>query len=347
MRTTLTVLSALLVAQLGLAAALNWGSPESADMAQGSLFNFDTEAVEAIQITDAEGDALKIEQTEEGWTLPGADGFPASEAKVDRLLNQAHGFDSRLPVARSQASQSRFSVASDKFKRRIQFMVDGQPRATLLLGDSAGSGRVYARAADQNMIYEVDFSLQYASADASNWLDRSVAAVAKDKVRKIIFPGFTLHRAEKGNGWKVARSGEKGEAKAKLSAIKRWLGQLTQPDFNGVTKTEPPKREPKLAYTLVTKQGDRIRFAYYKPGDNSKSTSLYREGQPWLYRVSKSYLSRLSKLDGKQFVAHSQEDSKKDEQDSTNKGKNPGSHSSAETGQGKISSSKRTGHAGK
>lgn len=346
MRTTLTVLSAVLVAQLVLAAALNWGGSDAAELTYGPLFNFDTEAVDAIHITDADGDTLKIKQTEGGWTLPAADGFPANAAMVERLLTNAHSFSGRLPVARSHASRLRFSVAADKFERRIQFMVDGEPRATLLLGDSAGPGRVYARAADQNMIYEVDFSLQYAAADVDDWLDHSVVAVDEDKVQKVIFPGFTLLRAENGEGWKIDRGGDKGPVKARQSEIDRWLGQLTQPDFDGVAKAEPPQGEPKLTYTLVTKKGNKIRFAYYGQNAKGENPHLYRSDQPWSYRISEVHLAKLTELDGKQFVANDQEGGKKDKQ-TGNKGKSAGSQSNAETGQDETASAKKTAHSGK
>lgn len=308
MRTTLTVLAVVLVAQLALAAALNWGGSESSAIAHGPLLTFDTNAVDAIRIADSEGNTLLIERTDDGWKLPGADGFAASPAKVERLLSNAHAFPDRLPVARSEASWQRFSVASDKFERRIRFIVDGETRATLFVGESAGAGQVYVRAKGQNMLYEVDFALHYAATSAEDWLDHSVVNVRADQVRKIILPEFTLTRADDESGWKLARGGGKPEAWAKTDAVDDLLRQLARPDFEDVAKAEASQGKPKFAYTLVLKDGNKAHFAYYGAGQDGDQPRLYRKGQPWVYRVTGSQLDKLTGLKAKQFVAEDRKD---------------------------------------
>lgn len=303
MRTTLTVLVVLLVAQLAAAAALKWGSGDSSAAIRGPLLTFEADAVDAIRITNADGDTVKLKRTDDGWVVPAADGFPASHAKVERLLNNAHEFKHRLPVARSEASWQRFHVAGDKFERRVQFLIDGEPQATLLLGESAGAGSVYARVKGQRMLYEVDFALHYAAADAEDWLDHSVLNVAANKVRKIVLPEFTLKRADEQSGWKLVRSGGQSKTWAKKGEVDSWLRRLARPDFEAVAKAEPPKGNPAFSYTLITKNGDKTRFAYYRTEAKDEGPRLYRKGQPWAYKVNEPQLSKLEDLDAKQLVA--------------------------------------------
>lgn len=311
MRTTLSILAVVLVAQLALAGALYFRSSDSAAAMQGPLFTFDTEAVDAIRITDTKGDTIRIERTDSGWQLPAAEGFPASQAKVDRLLSNAHAFSGRLPVARSKASWKRFSVAPEKYERRIEFIVDGETRATLYVGDSAGAGQVYVRGKGDTMLYEVDFALHYAATDVEDWLDQSVAAVSPAKVRKIVLPEFTLKRAAKESGWKLIRGGSKPETWAKDEEVDQLLSRLAKPDFEGVAKAEAPEGEPAFVYTLVTKEGEKIRYAFYGVDQQDAQPRFYREGQPWAYQVSDDWVAKLKELKAKRFVAE-KPDKKKD-----------------------------------
>lgn len=303
MRATLTVLVVVLVAQLVLAAALHLNDAASVNTVNGPLIALDRAAIDAVGIADSNGNSIQIERTGDGWSLPKADGFAASTAKVDRLLNNARTFAARMPVARSEASWRRFNVASDQFKRRIQFMVDDQPRATLLLGESAGPGRVYARLLGQDMIYEVDFALNQAATGAEEWLDRAVAAVPQNEVRKVVLPAFSLQRDDQAGDWSVVRENGQGEVAARAKKVRSLLRRLAQPDFQGVAKAAPPEATPAFAYTLVTQEGQKIRYAFYDATKKDGKARFFRADQPWAYQVTEQRLAKLKGLGAKRFVA--------------------------------------------
>lgn len=308
MRATLSVLVIVLVAQLVFAAVLHLDRGESSGATDGPLITLDRAAIDALRITDSEGTSIQIKRAEDGWVLPGADGFPASAAKVERLLNNARKFADRLPVARSQASWRRFNVATDKFKRRIQFIVDGQPAATLLLGESAGPGRVYIRAKGQNMIYEAGFPLHYATTNIDQWLDRSVAGVSPREVRQVNLPDFSLRRDDQGSDWSVVRGGAQDVVAARADAVHEWLRRLAQPDFSAVANAERPETKPDFSYTLVTDDAHKIHYAFYAKADDGggkdqPAARFYRTDQPWVYQVSADQLATLQQLGAKRFVA--------------------------------------------
>lgn len=304
MRRTVTILSIVLVGQLVLAAGLNVASrDQGAEASHQALAAFQPDKVDAIRIADGSGDPVLLERRENGWRLAGADGFPADAAAIERLLSKLDGFADRLPVARSDSARERFRVADDQFKRRVTLMAGGEPTAKIFLGKSAGPGQVYARAAGGDLIQEVAFTLRHASADVSQWQDESVAAVQPDNIRKAKLPGFTLQRADGGKGWRLVRGDTASPEKIKPAEANRVLRRLARPDFQAVSKGEPPPGKPDLTYTLVTENGDEIRFAYVAGTETGKQARFYRNDQPWIYSAPAKQLSKVKKLKPEELMA--------------------------------------------
>lgn len=303
MRGTLIVLAAVLIGQCVLAAALYLGlGSEASERTRGPLVTYKTDAVDAIRITGANGKTVRIKRSSDGWVLSQSGGFPAASSKVQRLLDNMSHFGDKLPVALSESARKRFSVGSGNFERRVKVMVNGEAAATLFLGDAAGPGQVYARAVGEDMIYEVEFALHRVAADTAEWRDQSVAIVPMRKVRKISMPDFTLRRIGK-NSWKLVHNGAESGSSVDAGKVRKWLRRLARPDFQSVGKGKSPETEPKLAYTLVTKAGKKIHFAFYGSGESGEPARFYRDGQPWEYRISGQQIARLKKLSARQLLA--------------------------------------------
>lgn len=302
MRRTVIALAILLAGQVILAVVLQLGGPATrAPAPERPLAAFEREGIDAVRISAGGGDALRIERGDEGWRLPAADGFPAGTQYVDRLLRRMGGFDNPLPVARSEAARERFRVGADAYERRVELLAGGEPRATVFFGESAGTERVYARAAGRDMIHEVDFALWQASADPTKWYDKSVAMVEPAAVAQAEMPGFVVRRADSGDGWRLLADGGDVEP-AKAGATQTLVRRLARPDIRGVARAAPPQGSPTLAYTLTTKDGSEIRFRYFAGGEGGKPR-LYRSDQPWRYTVAADHLARLQEADTKRLAA--------------------------------------------
>lgn len=304
MRRTVSILSIVLIGQLILAAGLNMTSRDRGAESSGrALAAFQPDKVDAIRIADGSGDPLRLERRKAGWRVASADGFPADAAAVERLLHKLDGFADRLPVANSGNARERFQVAEDRFRRRVTLMTGGEPAARIFFGESAGPGQVYARPADGNLIQEVDFALRLASAEVSEWQDKSVAAVKTKNIRQAELPGFTLRRAEEGQGWRMLSEDSASPVPVKPAEANRVLRRLARPDFQTVKREAPPATKPDFTYTLTTEDGDEIRFAYTGGNGSGKQLRFYRNDQPWLYRAPASQLAKLQKLEPEKLLA--------------------------------------------
>lgn len=289
MQRAVPILAILLVGQLALAVWLNAGTGDPQPSQSRPLAQFDSEAIDTVRITMGDGTSLDIERVDGSWQLPAADGFPAKPSKVEQLLGQMNGLGGGLPVAHSEAARERYRLANQQFERRITLMAGDETVADVFFGESAGTGRVYARAQGRERIYEAQFPMWQTTAQASRWYDQSVLAVKSADVRRIELADFSLRRGDGGDRWQVD-SGDTREA-ASSDQASQLVQDLARPEIEGVAKAEPPQREPDQGYTVVTANGSEIRFDYFDSDDGS--VHLYRSDQPWRYEVAQQQIARI------------------------------------------------------
>lgn len=299
MRRAVPILTLLLVAQLALVAVLYSGGSGSQAAPAQPLAEFDPKAVDAVEITMGDGTSLRIERGDQGWRLPSAEGFPAKSSRVEQLVNRMNGLGGGLPVARTEGARDRFRLAADDFERHITLMADGKKVADVYFGESAGTGRVYARARGRNIIYEAEFPMWQTKAKESGWYDPSTFAVNTANVQQLELADFTLRRGDGGEGWQVDNGGAVQEAQRQKAA--QLVQNLVRPKITGVARAEPPAGEPDQAYTVVTSEGDEIRFRYFNTEDGG--AHLYRSDQPWRYEVAQKQLARVKNTEPEELLA--------------------------------------------
>ena len=106
----------VLFAQLAIAAWLYLGNSGGDDQIKG-VAEFDVASLDALQITDAKDNKLRLSRSPTGWQAAAS---PADTVKVEALLEKLQGLQTAWPVATSADAQTRFEVADDKFQRRLQ-----------------------------------------------------------------------------------------------------------------------------------------------------------------------------------------------------------------------------------
>lgn len=303
MKRAIVVLSVLLAAQLVLAGGLYFAGGEEPAGGTSPLLAVEAKEVTGLTVTGPDGQSVKLAREEDGWALPAADGFPADADKAGRLVQTLAGLEAGVPVARSESALPRFKVGEESFQQRVVIRrEDGDP-VNLLIGESAGAGRVYARRGDSTAVREVSFQSWLASTSPDEWYASDVPAVDPAKVVRVNAPGFTLKRVDK--GWMLA---EPDALKGKIDAGRaaKLVTDLAQPSFQSVSRASRPEGGG-TAYELVTKDGDRITFRYL---DDEKSGPVFvRDDQPWVYRIKAERLTRLAGLKPQSLVADSDADS--------------------------------------
>ena len=109
MKKWLFVLSGLLAAQLVLAMILGLkGEDYGVFQTEEKLLSFNNQALSSLQIIDST-DRLEIEKQEGKWLLPNSGNFPASQRKVEQLLDTLAALEKGWPVARTRGAAQRFA----------------------------------------------------------------------------------------------------------------------------------------------------------------------------------------------------------------------------------------------
>ncbi len=261
MKKTIATLSALLILQLGAALALRLDRADhQAFQARAPLLTFTASAVDRITISDGGGASVTLSRKEGAWQLPALDGFPADATAVERLLGKLAALKQGWPVATTPAAAQRFKVAGDDFERHIVLAHGQDTVAELYVGTSPGLRKVHVRRPDQQAIYAVNFNAFDAPPKNDDWIDKRVAQVKLDDIRRIELPNLTLVHDQ--DGWRLPDLGA-DETMASEEAA-NLAGQVSTLTISAVKKEAAPSAEPLLEYTLVTQSGERLSFRFHK-----------------------------------------------------------------------------------
>ncbi len=189
-------LALLLLAQLVLAAGLLAWQGRGGVAEAEALFSFDDKSVDRLVIEGPEQEKVELQRRGNGdaaqWVVTGAGDFPADIARVQQVLSRLKGLEVVAPVARSSAAAERFKVGDESFERRIQAQVGGKSVATLLLGNSLGSGQTAARKSGEDGVYGTNWGTYELATRDEEWLDKGLLRMAADNVTGVEANGKAL-----------------------------------------------------------------------------------------------------------------------------------------------------------
>ncbi len=260
MKKWIVILGVVLVAQIGLAAALYMGQEEYAAFEpEETLLSFEPSLVTGLRIETAD-ETLELRKVEGQWQIPRLDGFAADQGKVKGLLEKLARLKKGWPVATTASAVNRFKVADGDFERRITLLKGEDALAQAYFGTSPGFRKVHARAADDNVIVAVNFSLFEANARADDWIDRNVLEVPAADITRVEMPQFTLLYEDA--AWRLSdlQEGETMRERAaddlvgKLAALQidGLFGADAQPEEDGERKA--------WSFTLTQASGETLRY---------------------------------------------------------------------------------------
>lgn len=189
-------LALLLVVQVLLAAGLLAWQGRGGVAVPKPLFTFDEKSVDRLVIEGPEQAKVELQRRGSGdaaqWVVAGAGDFPADIARVQQVISRLKGMEVVAPVARSSAAAERFKVTDEDFERRIQAQVGGKSVATLLLGNSLGSGQTAARKGGDDGVYATNWGTYDVYTSDEEWLDKSLLRIAANNVTGVEANGKTL-----------------------------------------------------------------------------------------------------------------------------------------------------------
>ncbi|MBQ0806527.1 MAG: DUF4340 domain-containing protein, partial [Porticoccus sp.] len=165
------------------------------------LLSIDWQAVDSLSIED-KASGVYMARSEGQWMLSKQQ-LPASNDKVNELLQNLEKLHTSWPVATTSNSHKRFQVAEDKFIRRVQLYSDGEVLAELFFGNSPGLRQSHVRRKGDDSIYIVDIDTLEMLPSSKPWFDTALLAVKDAQIIK--GPDYNIKKA--GTYWTFNRTG--------------------------------------------------------------------------------------------------------------------------------------------
>jgi len=287
-------LGAALVLQLLLALYANSGRSLAPAAADSPLLAVDPAAVTAIDIASGDGSqTTSLTRGDDGWVLSNVAGFPADSPRIDQLLRDLSQLKRPLPVATSEAAQERFEVADDSFERRLTLRGKKGDIATLLVGESPGFRRVFARLKGEPAVYDVRLALFDLSASSDDWIDHTRLRIDSTNIKRIAGGDWTLVKGS--DGWSLDGSDQHVDAQAVDDLLSRLAGLSYRGVLGTGDRPEHTLDKPVLALDIDLASGDKRSYRIAKIKD-SEDYVLKEASSPYFYRLTSFDLDGLLDL---------------------------------------------------
>jgi len=248
------------------------------------LLDLEADPITEIAITGDEGQ-VRLAREGDGWVLAELDGFPADNTRVQTLLDTLIGLRRPLPVATTEEARQRFKVAADDHERLLTLRGGGGDLATLIVGDSPGFRRVYARLDDEQAIYDLPLALFELSADADDWAARDQLRLDAEAITGVTADDWTLSKTD--DGWRL----EDAEAESDADAIANLIRRIANLGYQGVIGTEAPAEadldSPAMMLDISLSDGSSREYRIAALGeDEQQDYVLKSSSSPYYFRLS-------------------------------------------------------------
>ena len=319
MKQTLSILSVLLVAQLGLAVGLNFtGQSLDAFEPTGKLLAAQPDAIDRVKIRDQDGKTVELAKKDDKWVIAGAGDFPVAKDKADKFVKELTKQSKGWPVATSSDAIERFKVDDDKFEAEISLFSKDDETGKLYLGTSPSYRYVHARPDGDDNVYSIAFDHYEASAKAKDWEDKTFLNLAAADITRTDFPGFVLERDKDD---KVTLKGIKAKEKLDEQKAKDVVTLVANLSFDEVLGTEAKDdyglKTPKLKFSAKLKDGKQIDYVLGKMKEGEDYV-LKASSHPYYFKIAKWSAERF--LDKKRVGLLVEEKAKDKKEDGKNNG---------------------------
>ncbi|EGV16929.1 DUF4340 domain-containing protein [Thiocapsa marina] len=287
-------LAGLLVLQILLALGLNLGggralAPSAADI---PLLGIAPDQVQSLRIENGDGtESVTLVRRNDTWVDVDLDELPVQSAKVEQVLEELTALKRPLPIATSEEARERFKVADDAFERRLTLDGEAGPIAGLLIGDSPGFRRVFARLPGEPAVYELRLALSDVSARRDDWIEVGLLRLEGEQITRIAANEWILSKDEAGV-WALADEDRPIDEET-VSALVLRLANLGYRGVLGVVD-DPAYRQqdPLMDLEIGLADGSKRRYRISQAED-SQDYVLKAADRPWFFKLSEFDLGEL------------------------------------------------------
>jgi hypothetical protein len=258
-----------------------------------ALLDFAPQSVTAIRIDGGSEGPVTLAKADRGWVIADLADFPADGTKVDQLLEKLAVLKRPLPIATSPEAQRRHKVADEGFERRVTLEAGDRPVATLILGDSPGFRRTFARPAGESVVYDLDLPLFDVSNRRDDWLARDSLHVGQETIERVSSADWTLIKAE--GAWKLEGSDQVPDEQVVNGLLSRLANLSYRGVLGGQDKPEYNLASPALEITLGLTGGTERNYRIAQAKD-SEDWVLKASDRPWYFKLAEFDLEGLKDL---------------------------------------------------
>ena len=251
------ILTGLFIAQLGLV-AFTWWPASGTTVAPHALISATRDQVTDITITPkaiAGTQAENVHLVREGakWVVASSEGYPATAAKVDEMLDKLLALRVTEPMASSPASFDSLKVGETEYGKKVDLVANGLNFSLIIGAGSASS--IHVRVAGTNDVFEGRGLSEWSIAGSNRqYLDSEYAKIDTSKLGKITLarPDLTLTFTKSADAWSVDGLDEGFTSdRAKIASFIDGLSTITMTDVAG--------KEAKPEHGLA----DGVKLAFY------------------------------------------------------------------------------------
>ena len=252
---------------LALATSWSWSTTSSAAFQQ-NLLAVDTSAVQAIRIEHWNRPSVRLERTEEGWSVVPTDTsvtYPASNQSVEQLLSTLPTLQVNAVATRQPDKHPRYGVDSTGTmitmlggddeqlgqllvgRTQIQRPQSGGRRRNPMRRRRRGTPITYVRAPDKPDVYSVEQSLRsITNRSAEDWRDRTIWTVDRTRIQRIDFrypadSSFTARRVSPTDTATTSDAWVSAGDTLSRSSVSSMLRTLSSPRADGFVESKAPE----------------------------------------------------------------------------------------------------------
>jgi hypothetical protein len=287
-------LAGLLVLQILLALGLTLGggralAPSAADT---PLLGMTPDQVQALRIENGDGtESVTLVRRNDTWVAADLDELPVQSAKVEQVLDELAALKRPLPIATSEEARERFKVADDAFERRVTLDGETGPSAGLLIGDSPGFRRVFARLPGEPSVYELRLALSDVSARRDDWIEVGLLRLEGKQINRIAANDWILSKDDAGV-WALADEDRPVDEET-VSALVLRLANLGYRGVLGVADDPAYNQQDPLIELEIGLADGSKRHYRISQAEDSQDYVLKDAERPWYFKLSEFDLGEL------------------------------------------------------
>ncbi|MFB1486213.1 MULTISPECIES: DUF4340 domain-containing protein [unclassified Thiocapsa] len=297
-------LAGLLVLQILLALGLNLGSgralaPSAVDT---PLLGMMSDQVQSLHIEIGDGtESVTLVRRGDTWRIADLADVPVQSAKVEQFLGELAALKRTLPIATSEEARERFRVADDAFERRLTLESETGPIGGLLIGDSPGFRRVFARLPGEPGVHELRLALSDVSARRDDWIEVGLLRLEGEQINRIATRDWILSKDET-DVWTLADSNRPVDEET-ISALMLRIANLGYRGVLGITD-DPAynQQDPLIELEIGLTDGSTRHYRISRSKDSEDYVLKDRE-RPWYFKLSEFDLGELLDIESADLLA--------------------------------------------